>query len=489
MTHDLLEKPAQTSTRNTPVVDPEALIQEARERARRRRLRALAIVLALIVIGGGAYGIIRLDGDTSPAIEHVPNGPIVNLRAFSGHGSLAFVSRGKLWVLDGKRGSLRAAPSQFSPSQPVFSPDGKWLAYLQQHTSPDGGEAYSRLWLARADGSDAHVVPGLKVYGLFGWSPRADLLAVSTGPEHVDQPCPCYSPTELRVVSPDGSSRVLARSGWVDGASWSPDGRKLAVAAVGFNEAQLITYPLGVGKGQIWLARHGPQKLNEMRSILFSIAGWWPSVGIGIWVYGDGAVRNPDGTPLDAIASPGASPTLLGTTLSEKTTDPISGGASGDVAVVVTVAGGRSAWQGKQVELCSARTHTCSVLPHAPGHVSVDPSWLPDGSTLLYDEAPNITSGPWSQKRIAAWFSDHRLLMFDTATGRVRSLPAAHGATAITVSRDGKSLLYVRNDALWLLPSLNGTPVRIAAPLFPLHNWPQYYAQIAWSDQFAWSGK
>lgn len=79
--------------------------------------------------------------------------------------------------------------------------------------------------------------------------------------------------------------------------------------------------------------------------------------------------------------------------------------------------------------------------------------------------------------------------MFDTATGRVRSLPSAHGATALTVSKNGESLLYVRNDALWLLPRLDGTPVRIAAPLFPLHNWPQYYAQIDWSYQFAWSSK
>lgn len=489
MTRDLLEKPAQTSVGETDIADLEALIQEARKRARHRRLRALAIFLALSVSGAGAYGIISLVGANTTAIEHVPNGPIVNLRAFAGHGTLAFVSRGKLWVLDGQTGSLRAAPSQFSPTQPVFSPDGKWLAYLQQHASSGGGDAYSRLWLARADGSDAHVVPGLKVYGLFGWSPRADLLAVSAGPEHIHRPCPCYSPTQLRLVSPDDSSRVLAHAGWVDGASWSPDGRQLAVAAVGFNEARLVTYPLRGGKGHMWLVRRGPQKLNGMRSILFSIAGWWPHIGIGIWVYGNGAVRNPDGTPLDAIASPGESPTLLGTTLSEKTTDPVSGSGRGEVAAVVTVSGGRSAWQGKRIELCSARTHTCSVLPHAPGDVSVDPSWLPDGRTLLYDEAPNVTTGPWSQKRIAGWFSAHRLLMFDTTTGHLRSVPAAHGATAVTVSRDGKSLLYVRDDALWLLPSLNGTAARIATPLFPAHNWPQYYAQIAWSDQFAWSAK
>jgi hypothetical protein len=79
--------------------------------------------------------------------------------------------------------------------------------------------------------------------------------------------------------------------------------------------------------------------------------------------------------------------------------------------------------------------------------------------------------------------------MLDSASGRVRSLPTAHGATAISVAANGKSLLYVRNDALWLLPTLNGKPVRVAAPLFAPHRWPQYYAQVAWSSQFAWSSK
>ena len=57
------------------------------------------------------------------------------------------------------------------------------------------------------------------------------------------------------------------------------------------------------------------------------------------------------------------------------------------------------------------------------------------------------------------------------------------------MSRDDQGLLYVRDDALWLLPKLSGRPIRIAAPLFPLHNWPQYYAQVAWSAQYAWSAK
>ena len=42
-------------------------------------------------------------------------------------------------------------------------------------------------------------------------------------------------------------------------------------------------------------------------------------------------------------------------------------------------------------------------------------------------------------------------------------------------------------NSLWLLPTLDGKPIEIATPLFPVHNWPSYFGQIAWSAQFAWS--
>ncbi len=221
--------------------------------------------------------------------------------------------------------------------------------------------------------------------------------------------------------------------------------------------------------------------------MLFDVAGWWPRLGVGVWVFGDGAVHNNDNTPLDLIISPGARPRSLGQTLSDGTTDVVAASSSGDVAIVTDHGGGRAAWQDKTVKLCSSGTSSCRPLPHARGDVTVDPAWAPDGKTLAYVEAPNVSAGPWSQQAIAAWFAAHRVLLYDTSTGRVRLLAVARGATAITWSRDGRSLLYVRNDALWMLPTLNSRPVRIGSPLFVSHNWPQYYAQIAWASQFAWA--
>jgi len=229
------------------------------------------------------------------------------------------------------------------PSQPVFSFDGRWLAYLEQQQGPATGDDYSRLWIAHADGSDAHVVPGLKVYSLIGWSPASDALAVAAGPERTKQPCPCYSPTTLRIVSADGSYRTVARTSWLYGGSWSPDGTKLVIAADRYPHSTSAVYSASGGRGTTWLRMNNHQRLNDMNGVLLQIAGWWPHVGIGFWVFGDGAVHNNDATPLDLITASGARPRLLGQTLSDGTTDAVAASSSGDVAIVTDHGGGRAA--------------------------------------------------------------------------------------------------------------------------------------------------
>jgi dipeptidyl aminopeptidase/acylaminoacyl peptidase len=156
------------------------------------------------------------------------------------------------------------------------------------------------------------------------------------------------------------------------------------------------------------------------------------------------------------------------------------------LAIVTDHGGGRSAWQDKQVELCSAAGR-CKQIDIGKAHVTVDPVWLPDGKTLAFVEAPNNRLGPWTQKNVAAWFSAHRVWLYNAAGGKRREFAAVRGATALTWSHDGGSLLYVKNNSLWLLPKPSGRPVEIVAPLFPPGNWPEYYAQIPWAAQFAWS--
>jgi WD40-like Beta Propeller Repeat len=224
-----------------------------------------------------------------------------------------------------------------------------------------------------------------------------------------------------------------------------------------------------------------------MNGILVQLAGWWPQLGIGFWVFGDGAIHNLDATPLAVIRAAGAHPRLLGKTLSDGGTDTRAASPTGEVAIVTDHGGGRAAWQDKQVELCGPAS--CLPLPHAADTVTVDPAWSADGKTLAYVKAPNVRAGPWSQQRIAAWFGAHRVFLDNPQAGHARSLRAADGATAINWAPNGRSLLYVRDDAVWLLPNLAGKPVWIATPLYPPNKWPQYYAEIDWAGQFAWTSR
>jgi dipeptidyl aminopeptidase/acylaminoacyl peptidase len=215
-----------------PYVDPDALIKEARERQRRRRRRGVALVVAGAAVAAASVAVIRGRSHTVADIVRVPGGPVVNVAAFAGHGRLAFISGRTIWILDGGTKSLRriATPVGLYPSQPSFSHDGRWLAFVRTTTKPldvpGSGAQVGQLWLARGDGSGAHPVHGLANALLIGWSPTADVLAVEGGP--ISKRVPFGSLTTVRLVSPDGGvrTRVAARAIW--SAVWSPNGEQVA---------------------------------------------------------------------------------------------------------------------------------------------------------------------------------------------------------------------------------------------------------------------
>src|SRR5207253_5554401 len=86
----------------------------------------------------------------APALGAVT--PTVNAAALAHHGRLAFVSQGRLWVLDGDHAALRGLPTVTGrvPQDPSFSADGMWLSFLEATPIPDP-EAGPRArcgWLA-----------------------------------------------------------------------------------------------------------------------------------------------------------------------------------------------------------------------------------------------------------------------------------------------------------------------------------------------------
>lgn len=194
----------------------------------------------------------------------------MNVGAFAGHGDLAFVSRGTLWLLDGATKTLRrVAPPDMRPSSPVFSPDGRWLAFL---ASRPPGRARA-VWLARGDGSGARqIVTG---GGLIGWSPAADLLAVTAG-NIVNNPDlhgfgrVIWQDKQVEVCQPaaTGCARVPSPPGTVTlSPAWSPDGRTLAFARAPYRASPgspQRAVARWYGAHQLWLYRPGARSLRRL---------------------------------------------------------------------------------------------------------------------------------------------------------------------------------------------------------------------------------
>jgi hypothetical protein len=110
------------------------------------------------------------------------------------------------------------------------------------------------------------------------------------------------------------------------------------------------------------------------------------------------------------------------------------------------------------------------------------------GGLLAYVRAPIALTGGWPD---AAWYAAHTVYVWNTRSGTTRRVAAVDGANVPTWSADGRDLLYVHDDGLWIAPIARGTPIEIAHPLLPpsgLYSGftNDFYGQIPWIHQFSW---
>jgi len=449
------------------------VIRQARARQRRRRRRIVAVVAVVMVTGAGTAGAwlgIGRAGGAKPAPPRSA-GPVfsVNAAAFTGHGELAFVSRGTLWALDGTTTTLRRVRVPgVTPVDPAFSPEGRWLAFLGMSTSR-AGTASPGLWLSSGNGRGAHKIRGLPAVGLVGWNPARDVLAVTAG-------------KTVRLVWPSGRARTLVRAPGTVSAAWSPGGSALAVATATATASTLASYPLTGGHPTVWARLRARGGMNY----LIDPAGWWPRQGVGFWALTNSPSLNADQAPFYVIRAPGARPRLLGHTLPGNTLDQVAAAPNGRLAITAGTRGGwRVIWQDRHIVTCPPAGGACTAIPSPPSTVTLDPAWSPDGTQLAFVQAASRASPAFPHHAVTTWYNAHQLWVYNPGTRSLRKLDAG-GATVPAWSADGHSLLYVARDGIWLLPRLTARPVRIATPLFPPGNWPAYYGQVDWNPQFAW---
>jgi hypothetical protein len=451
--------PAAPPAREDRIGDAEALFKEARRRTRRRRLIRLSV--ASVTVGSGVLTYcVGFDTHATTALTSAPV-PAVNKNAFAHHGILAFVSQGGLWVLDGHRLTAVSRPYQ-QASEPEFSPNRRWLTYTL-----DNG---LQTWLARSDGSEPRLVA--QADDSAGWLPSG-LLVMGTGIWHVSA-----TGTLTRVgIRPEG---LLA---------WSADGRRYVFASSTmtgpFTEHRKGLERLQVsstltGKRTTWYqAPVSFTKRSGLQGPFIEAAAVLPRDSGILFRVDPSQSDDADGAPLYATRSRGAQPEALGLTVGF----PVTIGPTG--AFAITSGDNRYGWQNKTVETCSATTAGCSRMPTAHGVLSFDPAYAPDGKTLAFVEAPSSTAADFSQTTVQRWYATHTLWIRH-GNAPPSEINVVNGASTPTWSENSKSLLYVTDDGLWLLPTLASKPIRVASPLFTPGDWSSFYGEIDWSEQFAW---
>jgi len=461
---------------------PDAVIKGARRRAGRTRRRCSWIVVVLILAsvgclagGLGAAGSAR-GAPYSPPAPTAPGPLAVDVKAWSGDGMLAFVSRSHLYVLgsNGRLSRISGPPASGFDSNPAWSAGGGLLAFL--HTGPASGYDVPppTLWVLAAGSTRATRVTAAPVSS-FHWSPTGSVLAyispigqIGTGMLWRESFAPRTAP-----------ERLLAN---VESLLWSPSGGQLAALVRKQRTNALEVIPAAGGRATRWAS---------IPDACVTLASWAPAgERIAAWVDG-GCVDDADGEPLDVIA-PGVAPRQLAWAIIDLFS--LSWSPDGRTLAVVTP-GGRSVWwSDKHIELCSMTVASCRVLPKPAGDAALEPAWSASSGTLYYvtasDSGPFSNNGnaDWAPGWIAEWENTSRAWELPLGASSPSELPAATGhVLAFDSSRTSAATLLVRDDALWLLAQPAGAPVRIAGPLLASSAPSGYYGEIDWTALFSWS--
>ena len=400
-------------------------------------------------------------GRLTPAVLGAPS---VDRAAFLHYGDLAFVSEGGLWAFDGATGRLSLlAPASEQPSLGEFSPNGRWLSY---------SVGTGQVWVAGADGRPRRPVTS---GGGGQWLPDGDLVA-GGDVWHI----PLVGPPERTGALPTGlvawsaagdrfafesDSLVISHTKPSSGTDRLEVSGSLAGRRVTWYQSKVSFSSYSGAQGNFLdLVRVLPQK----KGIVFTLDPY------------RSASLAADGLDLYEVRAPGGTAVKLGTTVG----DTVALGPPGMFSF--TNGPNRYAWVTKSVVTCSLSSGTCSPVPAPAGQLTLGPAWSPNGAILAYEEAPTSLASSFYQPTVQRWYAAHTLWLLRDGERTPVEIRAANGASAPVWSADSKSLMYVADNSLWLLPTLSSKPVHIESPLFTPGAWPNYYGQVDWAAQFAW---
>jgi Tol biopolymer transport system component len=403
-------------------------------------------------------------------IETAEGKPAVNAAAFKNQGDLAFVWRDLLYRLEGKSGDVKQLTDSGKASRPTWSHDGQWLAFIKVTDAQAGSGA---LWLVRRDGTEAHQVQGLP--GPVGpedflWSPTANSLAVRS--------------EGLWLAPVDGGLRPLDPAPGLLAFAWSPDGKQLA-----YNITLPSAEPINRSDALFTIAVDGGKPVQQLTApqMGVQVAAWWPDgKGVLFWQMPlhSGSLAA-DGMEIMSLELGHAQAKPLTSSLAHR--EWLAFTPNGDL--LVNAGNGRTVWTNKHLETCDIKAGICQPLAHPQGIVSLDPAPSPDGKRVALvaakELAPDVAG--FKPEQLKEWVATRTLWVVNSDGSDAHALPAAGtGIYQPMWSKDGSQILYVRDNALWLIGAKGGEPQRVVGPFPGDPDLFGFYGYVSFSNTVAW---
>jgi dipeptidyl aminopeptidase/acylaminoacyl peptidase len=193
--------------------------------------RRLGLCLLVMVVGLGSVvsSAAATQGQSDDSRAHLRVGPQPEVHAslaaaaLPRNGALAFVRNNRIFRSTAAGTSVRAltaaATSRVKNHAPVFSPDGRRIAFVREV------EGVKNLWIMRADGTGKRQITSMGGVGRPSWSADGRQLAFADGvlrTVRTSSPYPVATVVGRQCNDPSRPLEPVAASGAV---GWSPNGR------------------------------------------------------------------------------------------------------------------------------------------------------------------------------------------------------------------------------------------------------------------------
>jgi dipeptidyl aminopeptidase/acylaminoacyl peptidase len=173
--------------------------------------------------------------------------------------------RDHLYTWDLATGALvQITSGDYDDSQPVWSPDGKTIAFVSNRTQNPDDNFDTDIWLVNADNTDrgAHLTRVTTNPGPDGspvWSPDGSRIAYSTQTDPAHAP---YDISKLAVIEPGGDAVILTEEldRGISSPVFSADGASIYFQVDDSGERQLAMVP--AGGGSVTRVIQGPRSVG-----------------------------------------------------------------------------------------------------------------------------------------------------------------------------------------------------------------------------------